>query len=652
MKKITWILFSTLLLTANCFAQKMAYINEIGPISNKLNTLTPQEMKEPAVVLSEKVLVEFAFEAKELYKYQFCKRRVHLNENTAIEQFNRIYLPIENNNEIVALKAVAIGKNGQQKEVGKDHVKQIEEEGRQYSILAIEGLEEGGELEYYYCLKQNLRLFGSERIQKSTFIRNYQLSIISPDHLIWEGKIYNASKPFIATIDSVEKKRTITVELNNIEQAYDEKYSASDANLIRAEYKIAYNKAKSDDRMFTWAQAGKRFYEIYHEGQQESESVISRLANELGLKGKSEEDAARTIENYIKTNIVIRQNSEPASIKDVLTRKYGTKENVYQLYIFLFDYLNIPNQMVLCSNRFEKKFDKDFDTWNFLDDVLFYLPVSKRYISPDDITSRFGAAPDVFAGSDALFIKTTTLGGQKTGIALTKKIEELTNTNNNDDMWFNVDFSENMSQIKATYKRMLDGYAATEIRPFYFLANEEDRKMALNNIIKAYTVNDAEIKNPVVENFNLNTEEINKPFTITADINSKSVIEKAGNKIILKVGELIGPQVQMYNEKPRQNPIEIQFPHAYHRIITVNIPKGYTVKGLDALKFNLVYKNEELSTMGFVSAYTLENNVLKIDINEYYNNITYPKSAYADFVKIINASADFNKISIVLEKGI
>ncbi|MCO4294499.1 hypothetical protein NF867_16675 [Solitalea sp. MAHUQ-68] len=651
MKKVIWTVIAVLFIITKSYAQKMAYEKEIGTISNKLSTITATEAKEPAIILSEKVVIEYAFEDKNLYKFYFRKRRVHLNENTAIEQFNRIYLPIEDDKQIVTLKAVAIGKNGQLKEVGKEHIKQIEEEGRQFSILAIEGLEEGGELEYYYCIKQDLRFFGTENIQDDTFIRNYQLAIISPNHLIWEGNIYNTNQPFLSTTDTVAKTRTIKVELKNVEQAYSEKYSASDANLIRAEYKIAYNKAKSEDRLFTWAQAGKRFYEIYHDGEEESQSTIAALVKELGLKDKSEEEAVRIIENYIKTNIAIQKNTDAARIKDVVARKYGHKDNIYQLYLFLFDYLNIPSQMVLCSNRFEKRFDKDFDTWNFLNEVLFYLPVSKKYVHPDNIASRFGPAPDEFSGTDALFIKTSTLGGQKTGIALTKKIEELPLNGNNDDMWFNVDFSENLSQIKGSYKRVLDGQPAAEIRPFYFLSNDEDRKALLTNIIKAYTVNDAEIKNTVIENFNINSDEINKPFTISADITSKSVIEKAGNKVILKVGELIGQQVEMYNEKPRQNPIEIPFPHSYHRVITINIPKGYTIKGLDALKFNILYKNED-KTMGFVSGYTLENNVLKIDINEYYTNIFYPKSAYADFAKIINASADFNKISIVLEKGI
>jgi hypothetical protein len=56
-------------------------------------------------------------------------------------------------------------------------------------------------------------------------------------------------------------------------------------------------------------------------------------------------------------------------------------------------------------------------------------------------------------------------------------------------------------------------------------------------------------------------------------------------------------------------------------------------------------------TMGFSSEYKLEGNRLKVHVMEQYRRVTYPLSEYEDFKKVINASADFNKIVLVLEKN-
>jgi hypothetical protein len=51
-----------------------------------------------------------------------------------------------------------------------------------------------------------------------------------------------------------------------------------------------------------------------------------------------------------------------------------------------------------------------------------------------------------------------------------------------------------------------------------------------------------------------------------------------------------------------------------------------------------------------VSSYAQNDNVVTISINETYSRINYPLSAFEDFKKVINASADFNKVVLILDK--
>ena len=128
-------------------------------------------------------------------------------------------------------------------------------------------------------------------------------------------------------------------------------------------------------------------------------------------------------------------------------------------------------------------------------------------------------------------------------------------------------------------------------------------------------------------------------------------MEKAGNKWLVRIGDVIGPQVEMYQEKPRQFPMELHYPHVLDRKIRFEIPKGYRIKNLEDLNIRHVHPASGEPTMSFVSSYKVENNLLTIQVTEEYRKTYYPLREYEIFKQIINAAADFNKIALILEKA-
>ncbi len=134
------------------------------------------------MILSEKNFLEYAFDEKNsLYRYYGTHRRIHLNESKAVESYNKIILPINSTSELLMIKARGISKNGTVKEVGIEAVKELEEEGRIYKILAVEGLEVGGEVDFYFLFRSAPNMFGSEVVQESIPIRETEFRIISPN---------------------------------------------------------------------------------------------------------------------------------------------------------------------------------------------------------------------------------------------------------------------------------------------------------------------------------------------------------------------------------------------------------------------------------------------------------------------------------------
>ena len=164
-------------------------------------------------------------------------------------------------------------------------------------------------------------------------------------------------------------------------------------------------------------------------------------------------------------------------------------------------------------------------------------------------------------------------------------------------------------------------------------------------------IEDKVIESYEVENGDMNQTEYNKPFITKSTISSESIIEDAGDSYLFQIGKVIGTQSELYQETERVNPIEMTYPNQYDYTITVNIPDGYTVEGLNSLNIDKSYKSNSTDEKicKFESSYKLEGNKLIITIQEFYKSNEYDLNRYEEFRSVINAASDFNKASIVFK---
>jgi hypothetical protein len=216
-----------------------------------------------------------------------------------------------------------------------------------------------------------------------------------------------------------------------------------------------------------------------------------------------------------------------------------------------------------------------------------------------------------------------------------------------DNMNAVIRFDKDLKNVDIQLKREFNGHADGLLRAAYFYSDEDARTKMIDDLMKS-TFKDVKISNTKVSNYDLAKDDYTKPMVMEATLSSPSLIENAGSNVIFSIGDVIGQQVEMYQDHVRQNPIDANYPHSYQRVIVVNIPEGYSVKGLDKLNMNIVYDDKGI---GFTCGYKLEGSTLTVTVNEYYKQYQLPVAAYDDFKKVINAAADFNKIKLVLSKS-
>lgn len=619
----------------------------------KQETLTADEKKEPSVILLDKRIIELNYSDKgELNRYYIRHKKIKINEIKAVEDFNKIYIPISSEENTLQLHARTITAGGKVIEVNPDNIKEVEnkENGSLYKLIAVEGLEAGSEMEYYYVMKTNISFFFTEYFQSSILTKKSSMELICPKNLKFDAKSYNGFPQPKDTV--IDETRIMTSSLDKIPSLSEEQYSFYSANLMRTEYKLAYNYARDNARIFSWTDAGKRYYEMINTVTKDDTKAIKKLISTIAVKGLNEKESVRKIENHLKVNIaqlpVFSMDDE--DISAIIKNKYASKLGILRIYTTMFNELNIQHEIVVSCDRTETPFDASFDTWNYLDDFIIYLPGINQYLAPCDDDCRLGIIPYEYINNDALYIKPILLGEKKTGLSTIKKIPYAAMESNFDRMDAEISFHLQMKDVKMYLKRSMDGYSALSLRPIYYKLAEDKRKELASNILKM-SGEDAQLSKLKVSNFDINSlQEIEKPFIIEGDLTIGSVIEKADDKYIFKVGELIGEQVQMYQEKERQTGIEVNYPHNLDRKFKIKIPEGYAVKGLETIKKKIVYGAAEKPDMGFVSDYKINGNELEIDITEFYNKLSMPATVFPDFRNVINAAADFNKVVLVLEK--
>ncbi len=576
-----------------------------------LHKIDSKYSKESAVILLDKRRMEYVDEGKnELAVYRTLHKIIHVNDDKGIESFNRVYLGVSDNTDIVDIRARTILPGGKIIELDKANIKDMkEEDGNMYKIFAMEGLEKGCEVEYYYTFKREASFFGRETLQGSFPILDAQVQILTPQRLVFDVKGYNCSLTPTDTV--IGEKRWLSAGLSDVNGAEEEKYAASDANMKRLEYKLSHNTAvNSEVRLFTWNELAKRAFTIYTTySEKEIKKTEAFIKSNKWADASTDKQKIVDVENYIKKNIATREdiNSDDAeNLEMILKNRLASHRGIIRLYGAIFQMLGIDHQFVLAGDRSESTIDKNFENWNVPDNTLIFFPKTGKFMAPTLLETRYPWINPYWAGADGIFLKGTTIGNFTTAIAEIKPIplEDFSQSFNSIES--KVSLNPGNDTLLVDMRQCYGGYSGSSYRADFTLATAEDRKAIIKQMVRFGTNNSENTVYSETSNSDFESYSDNKPFTLHAIVRANEMVERAGSKILVKVGELIGPQSEMYQEKPRQFPVQLPFPHTLERNITFTLPDGYAVKNLDDLIIHDTYTESGDTTMGFNSSYTIQ----------------------------------------------
>ena len=599
------------------------------------------------------VQYEYVYEGEgDLYLYQTEHQIIRANNDNALERSNRIYIPMHDAIELVKIKARTINADGKVIVFDESEIKELEDEesGTGYKIFAIEGAEVGSEIEYFYTKKANADYFGREYFQFSEPVIKGSFVLITPDNLEFAFKSYNGLPE--VTLDNLEETNVYTMVVEDVPALKEEAFSSYKGSKMRLEYKLAYNHA-TNKKLFTWSDASQVLYSRAFRIDKDDDKLIDKMMGEIDLKNfKTLTMKIRAVEDYIKNNFYLNENAsyEASNISFMMKNRIGSKLGLTKLMINALKEIGAQPQLVLTSERNEVPFDGDFESYNYLQEYLVYIPADDAFIAPYSREFRYGMVPSTLTATTGLFIEEITEDELNFPQYKIKSIPALSAGENLDKMEVGVTFNEDLTSNTIDLTRTFNGYQSAFIKAVFPLIEEERKEDLLKELVK-FMAADADIITLGLKDNDFNFINWNDPLIIQSKFKSPSFIELAGDIVLLKVGDMIGPQTELYQENERMTRVENDFNREYKRYITIQIPKGYNIENLEDLILDDKVTKDGKDIYYFKSSYTLKGQELKIEILEGYEEIYYPKEEFEPFRKVINAAADWNKIVLVMSKG-
>ncbi len=636
------IIFITLfLVSATSFSQYYkTYDWEETP---EIHQLSPEENKESTIAIFKKNIVEFAQSSitNDISIFETTHNIIRVNDEAGVARNTQIYIPMYRVKKIKSIKARTITKDGKITNLNEDNIKQVEnvDEYGDFQIFAIEGAEIGSEIEVLYTLEKNYSPFGTETFQSDYPIQRYEMVFIT-NNLTGNIKTYNTDQDFERTyLDNLLVEELV---ISNISPIIEEEYAATDANKIYVAYQCFGNANLTQNDLWsnTIGNIASSFFPT------KISPIVLNEINSKVMVGESNNISdfkkASLIDNYIKSNFTIVENNNPEleMIDFILKNRTASDFGILKAYAHFLKAFAIEYEIVVTANRYTHRFDPEFYNPSALREFLIYLPKIKQYISPDRLDYRVSEAPANILGNYGVFIR------KNIDNYYFAKITQYDPDYSSVKRKMDISFSEDFDKVIVHENQEYTGHWAILYRALMTYYTGQD-KADVEDQLTGSGIEDKHTTLFEVENTDMNQTEYNVPYIVNSTIESSALIEEAGDSYIFQIGTIIGIQSELYQERKRVYPIEMQYPNQYNYTIKVNLPKGYTLEGLESLVISKELEVDGKKLCYWHSDYKIKDDTLIITIEESYKVNNFPIEYYEGFRNVINAASDFNKASIL-----
>ncbi|MFB6457687.1 DUF3857 domain-containing protein [Chitinophaga sp. Hz27] len=179
-----------------------------------------------------------------------------------------------------------------------------------------------------------------------------------------------------------------------------------------------------------------------------------------------------------------------------------------------------------------------------------------------------------------------------------------------------------------------------------FAQARKDQKEAFQQEIKGeFEVEPKEVTSYKISKMGL--RHTDPDFVYDTKFSMEGYLKKAGNNYIFDIGRIIGGQLQVKAEQ-RTRSVDVYEPFArsYQHEITVTIPAGYKVEGVDKLT-----RKVDNATGSFIVDSKIDGDKLYLSIRKVYKHSFEKTDSWNDLLQVIDAANDFLGQKVLFKKA-
>lgn len=625
--------------------------------------LSPEDQELSAVVLFNYEMDSFSVDkvTKAITRVITVHRRIRLNNEEAIDAFNKLVLPYNETFKISGLEGRTISSNGKVTPLNKKNIEEaVDEDGIKKMLIAFEDINTGSDVEYSYSRIMPVNRFNVHGMDLGvkTLLNYYEINLSEMNQI--DLKTYNGIDAFVDTSNS--DRQIIYAALRNVPESTDEGFAFPGRYQPRLEYSLSYfykdmpelnpfyvsqNRLVKKNAFGLTGTYDWDFLMPIDRDELYDSKVMRRVRSILKKMDLPErtKDQIFAIENYIKDNYDYAEVSN-MSLDELVKASTINPEDATKLFAAFFLEAEIPFYLGYTCNRAVKEFDPDLPNKDNMELAFFYFPNYKMYLSPVTLEYRAPVIPAVVRENNSILYDTE-LKYKKT-----HKIAALTADENYHNHDVKVKFNKDLDSVYLNTKQSFLGDSKMDVLPYLKLLEGEQKQ----EFLEAISVLDEDADD--VKSITWDVEEwssLNRgtPTEIKSELSTAALIESLGNdEFLLNIGMVIGRQAELSDvDNERVYDIDLPTAHQLMRTIELNIPKGYRVKNISDLDIDkqVVDKNGT-QLCYFTSKARMDGDKVLVDVKEEYLKSHLPKALYPEFKSVINAAAEFNKVSLLLVK--
>ena len=659
MKKLSILVLSILVtaFTAKAQQEPMPKFPDWDP-KPQMHPIPPKYFNEHAVMIFDNETRDYKFEGSDITLYSTRHMLIKVLDRRGIESFNQIPVPFTmNESRVDSIKARTILPDGTTRDLKYEMLY-----GNSHTFFfALDGVEKNAEIEIMVKYKALSSFFGSINFQHTIPVLHTFFELNYPKEMTFNTKGYHGFPS--GSEEMVAGHKQVKIYMPNIPALEQQPQSFYDLYLMRLDYALDHYTTRGGYQnadAYTWDKLAQNLYRDYYNFKKADTIAVGKFLTALGIRGgETDLEKIKMIEGGIKSTIVqydMLLGKDVNNVDTIINKKSATAYGINRLFCACFRVANINHELGKVSNREEHLLDPKFVNWGPLEYTIFYFPRYNTYLSPNQPYLRY---PEIAYGrinNKGVFCKTNPESGYNVGSdvvapeAIIRWIPAPAANYTKMDMTAGITFNEDFEpEAEVTYA--YTGYSAADLRTDLAAASGENKKKIIEKqiviadkpekIVRYNTVNEA-----------FNSVYKGKPLEIKATVRVPQLMDKAGNKYMFRIGDVIGSQMNMYDtHHERVLPVDIEYPHTQTRTITLDLPAGCKVLNPQALRIHAEQgdPNNGVVSAYFNSDYTITGNKLTVTITEEYKRLHYTVYEYAAYRKVVNAAADFNKVSLVLE---